>query len=134
MKTLSAVVVWGILSTLLIMFLVEQDFFKGGFQNPIAGTSSWQWPWEDSPEVALAKENARREKIRLRTVTNDVISLSPGQTIRVPVGNKYEFDAHNGEFYFSLMYRGQRVKTGYFKPGTTLYTGNIPVDEIEFHQ
>lgn len=120
------------------MFLAEQDLFKGGFQNPFPSTwssiQSIQWPWSNSPEDAAKKEFARKEQIRGNTVANGVITLSPGQTIRIPVGRKYEFDSHNGEFYYSLLYQGQRVKTGYFKPGTNLYTGNIPVDELEFHQ
>jgi len=94
-----------------------------------------------SPEEVLVKEKARletevarKEQIRLQTPSTRVIQLGPGQTVRVPVGEKYEFDCHNGEFYFSLLYKGQQMKTGYFKPGFVMNTGSIPVDEIEFHQ
>lgn len=124
------IAIYGFFITLTIMLLAENDLIKS------------VWKKEDVPEtVMLLKEKqrlenefARQEQIRLQTPVTRVITLQPGQTIRVPVGEKYEFDCHNGEFHFSLLYKGQRVKTGYFKPGFSMNTGNIPVDGIEFHQ
>jgi hypothetical protein len=149
-KRLASFAVWGIVITLIIMFLVEflgrQDLFKGGFQNPLANVSSWyqsvkwpsiEWPWTETPEEKaerVAKENARKEQIRRQTVETRVINILPGQTISVGVGGEYQFETLRGEFCFSLMYQGRRMMSGVEKPGINRRTDKIPVDEIVFYQ
>lgn len=133
---MTRLLLWVIVITVAVMFLSEQGLVK--MEGVPTDFSEWFAP---SPEEVLVKEKARleteialKEQIRLQTPSTRVIKLEPGQTVRVPVGEKYEFDCRDGEFYFSLLYKGQQRKTGYFKPGFMMNTGSIPVDEIEFHQ
>ena len=133
---MTRLLLWVIVITVAVMVLSEQGLVK--MEGVPTDFSEWFAP---SQEEILVKEKARletkvarKEQVRLQTPEIRVIKLEPGQTVRVPVGEKYEFDCHNGEFYFSLLYKGQQMKTGYFKPGFMMNTSSIQVDEIEFHQ
>lgn len=141
MKTLSTVVVCGIIATLIVMFLAEQDLFKAGFQNPLPAISSWyqsvEWPWTETPAqkaMRIVKEDARKEQILSKTIQQEVFVLSPGETIRRKVGEKYRYDVSGGEYQLSFIYQGRRIRTVIDSPGQNIHTGDMTIDELVFHQ
>jgi hypothetical protein len=131
----------GIGIILIVMFLAEQDLFKGGFQNPLPAISSWyqsiEWPWTETPEektVRIAKENARKEQIQRNTIQQEIFVLSPGQKIRVKVGEKYKLETKSGRYLFSLFYKGNLVDSGVDGHDLDTSTNDMLVDEIVLYQ